>query len=226
MQREGWRSTCLQMCLISPATHRTWRQNMVKRERIHFLFSSMLTAFNVFKAFGYKRYVWQRGFSWSVVTATKEFLQTPFPSLAPQRPLLLSLAADQEETASVEALVATKHHWSATSVCQQLFEAGSLLMPGFSVFKVQVCNVKNSPGESFFKFYSTEKKTSYSWPAWKHQSWSISGQAWGALMSYSYPPVSCRWQVQSIGNTSLKKSRLGLDNLGCPQLHWYLGQFL
>lgn len=38
----------------------------------------------------------------------------------------------------------------------------------------------------------------------------------------TYLPVSCHWQVQSIGSTTLEKSRLGLEALACPQLHWYL----
>lgn len=43
-------------------------------------FNVLLPAFNVCKAFGYKKCIWLRGFSWSVVTATKEFLQAPLPS--------------------------------------------------------------------------------------------------------------------------------------------------
>lgn len=91
------------------------------------------------------------------------------PSWAPQRPLLLSLAADQGEAASVKApLVATKHHWSATFYqCQQPSEAGTFLMPGFFLFRLQVCNIKKTSRGLFFFIssfvLSLKSKTCCSW---------------------------------------------------------------
>lgn len=109
------------------------------------------------------------------------------PSWAPQRPLLLSLAADQGEAASVKApLVATKHHWSAMFCqCQELFEAGTFLMPGFFLFRLQVCNIKKTSRGLFFFIssfvLSLKRKPAAAEHPWNHQPRSTSGWAWEAL---------------------------------------------
>lgn len=158
MQRERWRGIQLSSdCASSPLPfHKTWRQYYRKGIRGLSCLSAQqhtacfwgLLSFCCKKLFMAERFL--------LVCSLCHKGSFASPSRAPQKPLLLSLATVQGETASVRApLVAIKHPLIScvssvpTTFWSWYFFNAWLLF----LFRFQVCNVKNPPESHFSLFH-------------------------------------------------------------------------